>query len=291
MCLLPVRLRRHRPSANEPIKKFSAVDHKNSRCLSFCLFVFLSFYLFCSLPAHERALFSSALVHSRAPVVSLSHRLILATMASRRGTAPPLSCPASSFLLNPPPSPWVSSARSGPPLADATRASASAISSSSKLEREHYLRQNRDISRLCSIKSAQIRQFEAKLSKLERENLGMRIALREAENGLAARDRAQAARLSSASSTSTSLSDLQDADAQGREAEVVIPKPAQGRQTSDAILLGEIESAEDDSCSSSDDTRRRKRRRLSRRASPFGPKTILLSKLNQVQVIYQVWPG
>ncbi|KAF9961065.1 hypothetical protein BGZ72_005023 [Mortierella alpina] len=210
-------------------------------------------------------------------------------MASRRETAPPLSCPASSFLLNPPPSPWVSSARSGPPLADATRASASAISSPSKLEREHYLRQNRDISRLCSIKSAQIRQFEAKLSKLERENLGMRIALREAENGLAARDRAQAARLSS-SSTSTNLSDSQDADAQGREAEVVIPKPAQvtqGRQTSDAILLGENESVEDDSSSSSDDTRRRKRRRLSRRASPFGPKTILLSKLNQVQVIYQ----
>ncbi|KAF9282830.1 hypothetical protein BGZ68_005731 [Mortierella alpina] len=208
-------------------------------------------------------------------------------MTSRRGTAPPSPCPAPSFLVNPPPSPWVSSVRSGPSIAGATRASASAISSASRLEREHYLRQNRDISRLCSLKSAQIRQFEAKLSKLERENLGMRIALREAESGLKAKDRMQAASSSSSSSTSVNFSDLQDADT---SAEVIVPKAAQRKATNDAVLLQEVgghESADDDNTDSSDGARRHKRRKLSRRASPFGPKTFLLSKLNQVQAIYQ----
>ncbi|CAO3569993.1 unnamed protein product [Mortierella alpina] len=210
-------------------------------------------------------------------------------MASRRGTAPPSPCPAPSFLLNPPPSPWVSAGRSGPSNTNAARASASAISSSSRLEREHYLRQNRDISRLCSLKSAQIRQFEAKLSSLERENLGMRIALREAENGLRAWSGARAASSSSSSSTSANFSDLQDVDMLG-EAEVIVPRPSQEREANDADLLEETdghEGAEDDCSDNNEDVHRRKRRKLSRRASPFGPKTFLLSKLDQVQVIYQ----
>ncbi|KAF9966154.1 hypothetical protein BGZ70_003153 [Mortierella alpina] len=180
-------------------------------------------------------------------------------MASRRGTAPPSPCPASSFLVNPPSSPWVSLGRPGPSITNATQSSASAILSSSRLEREHYLRQNRDISRLCSLKSAQIRQFEAKLSKLERENLGMRIALREAENGLQVRSRAQSASLSSSSSTSANFSDLQDADTLGK-AKVVVPKPGQGREANDVDLPEDTyghESAEDDGSDSNEDTHRR----------------------------------
>lgn len=51
-------------------------------------------------------------------------------------------------------------------------------------ERQRHLRQNQEIIRLCTLRSVQIRQSEAKLSELEDENLELRTALRHANRQL-----------------------------------------------------------------------------------------------------------
>ncbi|KAK3808574.1 MAG: hypothetical protein J3Q66DRAFT_417127 [Benniella sp.] len=51
-------------------------------------------------------------------------------------------------------------------------------------ERQRHQRQNQEIIRLCALKSIQIRQSEAKLSELENENLDLRTALRNAKRKL-----------------------------------------------------------------------------------------------------------
>ncbi|KAF9997426.1 hypothetical protein BGZ79_008874 [Entomortierella chlamydospora] len=53
-----------------------------------------------------------------------------------------------------------------------------------ELERQRHLRQNQEIIRLCALKSTQIRQSESKLSQLESENLELRTALRNVEQQL-----------------------------------------------------------------------------------------------------------
>jgi len=58
-----------------------------------------------------------------------------------------------------------------------TRSSLTAPPDVGSLERQRLLRQNQEITRLCSLKSIQIRQSETRLSQLESENIGLRATV------------------------------------------------------------------------------------------------------------------
>jgi hypothetical protein len=66
-----------------------------------------------------------------------------------------------------------------PPQSAATPADLDrpSFTSGHDLERQRHLRQNQEIIRLCSLKSIQIRQSEARLSQLESENISLRATM------------------------------------------------------------------------------------------------------------------
>ncbi|KAG0214473.1 hypothetical protein BGX28_001927 [Mortierella sp. GBA30] len=157
----------------------------------------------------------------------------------------------------------------------------------SNIERMHYLRQNQDLSRLCSLKSVQVRQIEAKLSKLERENLGMKMALRETEKELTRKERLAAVPASTSSAfqdhTDVDTTQMQDRSQQSHECQWLAARCMASRDDDRQAKLDV--NWGDEYNEQLPQSKGSSRYPLSQ--SPFESKAFLMSKLSRVHAIYK----
>ncbi|KAF9353912.1 hypothetical protein BGX26_008334 [Mortierella sp. AD094] len=170
-----------------------------------------------------------------------------------------------------------------------------------ELERQRHLRQNQEIIRLCALKSTQIRQSETKLSQLESENLELRTALRKVEQQLGAKSVVQPINFSTppshSSISATSLErlrlNLRSGDRSKCETslEQHLQKQSEGTGSESNRENGS-DRIQHEPCVGNfgeEDEALRIKRQLAQVVSGTLSisKRSLISKLNQIQVIYQ----
>ncbi|KAF9434885.1 hypothetical protein BGZ76_007246 [Entomortierella beljakovae] len=156
------------------------------------------------------------------------------------------------------------------------------------LERQKHLRQNQEIIRICALKSTQIRQSEARLLQLENENLELRAELQQAKQQVNMTTLTPSIRISSPSPQSnqalTPLERLKRTLDGTRNKNTGEISNKMGQNVEDYSQLDDQHDNDQNVCQ---EPRIKKARTNSSHSSNLAFNQSLLSKLDQIQIVYQ----